>query len=120
MQHIFFPVKTVSSQITPHKKSDAANDDQQHNHDIYHTVIVKSGQRRILSRISPHQIKAGITESGNRMENGKTDSLSCSEYRYKPHHEKQRSHTFYQDSSRKCHLNQTNNTAHLHIIHAFL
>ena len=41
-------MKAVFLQIAPYKKTNAANDDQQHNYDIYHAVIVKSSQRRIL------------------------------------------------------------------------
>ena len=59
---------SICFDVIPHKKSNAADDDQQHNYDINDRVFAKITQRDIGGTF-PHQVKSGITKGRNGMKN---------------------------------------------------
>ena len=119
MQPVFFETKLFLLQIIPHQKSNSPNNDQQHNRYVHQIVAGKCHQRGILF-LFPHQVKARIAESRDRMKNPVADTLYPTQPRDKPNGQKYCSDSFYEESSYGYLSHQPDNPAYLQGIHAFL
>ncbi len=93
VERIFGKMKLVFQHIFPYQKADASYYDQQGESHTHQPVVLIGGKRRIAFVFS-HQVKAGITEGGHRVEYGVVQSLSPAHLWDEPDGEKKSPDTF--------------------------
>ena len=89
-------VQPVRQDIVPYKKADAADDDEQNNYEIDKRVgdIIAEG---MIGTKLPHEVKAGIAESGNRMKDPSPDAFADAHAGNKAVGKNERSDDFHND-----------------------
>ena len=119
METVSADMIAVGGYVIPDEKSNAAYDNQGHDHDIYKRVIIIPGKRSIGGVFS-HQIESGIAECGNGVEDSIIDSLSPSHLFLEAKRQKRGSDSFKQEGSQHDLFCQPDNSSNLQNVDALL